>query len=827
MDAKSLPRLLPNAVLSHNDVELLVLLSKKAFSSGETISGILQLSASSEHIALGEIAVKLQGIEELDADVATLAFLEKTTLFQSASLPPSNAVYAAENIDGTSFWRARKGRCRFNFQYELPFDSPSSVNVPNLAGVTYVLTATVAIRSRDGTCSVLSRQIILSVTEQPEIAVQAHLPVIEDSILKLPSRGPRGDIALEGRLDSGVINVDAGQQIAVRVKCRASGAGRLGYTSVALRRHITRGKSATLGRATNPIDTSVITDTPLQISSEQDTSQVALLPIPKICSVQSAQLFEVQYDVAITMLIDASWGDVLQVVLPVLLVSGSNLPIDHSEASIANEQTLLSHSGSQFSGYGAAGLSPSLHRSLSTGSRNVSAEWLSPSYASTEEISPYVELLNRARSNSDPASTTSSDPYLTYEAPQLLSPRPAHASLRSPTWMDESPPVDYFDRMVRPAPTFDAWPSSADLFSIPANAAASLLLLQPDLKRSSSRRASSQSLYEIGASTDLYPIQEDVEVETIRSLIALDLASSARTGTLDKTLPGLPRSHKGSKPDIAIRPSAASIFLTGEAKDSDHTIEQTPFTAGASTSAWATATKDLAGVLTRISDTPSLRSQASTATLTPLSMPSTPVEPVIALAGAGLASLERRLSTSIGCRAEPLSKRETRMQPEAMSNLPTQQSRSIAPITAMTSDQIPCCSKTPTLPEVVAPPLDASTVKQATHDLHEVRELSAATDETTHGTRAPPHIVPASLGCQATEAAPKQYPMKSTKSVASQQDKLLVMAEHLSAPANVKTLTSLLKARAPDLSTSHTSDTLKRVKRPPVKSLISIWDSNM
>ncbi|KDN39529.1 hypothetical protein K437DRAFT_227928, partial [Tilletiaria anomala UBC 951] len=84
-----------NTVNKHPKVKLELILNSNIYEAGGSISGRLEMAcATSQRLRIGEIAVELEGIEELTSrdHAATQMFLFNRTMFQGEHLPPSNAV---------------------------------------------------------------------------------------------------------------------------------------------------------------------------------------------------------------------------------------------------------------------------------------------------------------------------------------------------------------------------------------------------------------------------------------------------------------------------------------------------------------------------------------------------------------------------------------------------------------------------------------------------------------------------------------------------------------------------------------------------------------
>ncbi|KAN0065786.1 hypothetical protein ACQY0O_000916 [Thecaphora frezii] len=139
VDAAHMPM---NTVTKHPKLKLEVVLSSTIFEAGGTISGRLELTCTSQKVRLGEIAIELEGVEELSSrdHAATQLFLYNRTLFQGEHLPPSNAVLPAAAHNG--YRTARKGRTTFPFRFRLPSTAPSCVTFSGNAALRYQLKAT-------------------------------------------------------------------------------------------------------------------------------------------------------------------------------------------------------------------------------------------------------------------------------------------------------------------------------------------------------------------------------------------------------------------------------------------------------------------------------------------------------------------------------------------------------------------------------------------------------------------------------------------------------------------------------------------------------------
>lgn len=95
---------------------------------------------------------------------ASQAFLQADVTFQSAKLPPSNAVIASSSSH-SGFWPARKGVTRFPFSFSIPPGCPSSCKFGGNASVTYTLLASCQIQL-EGERQILTRRLDVNVVEQ-------------------------------------------------------------------------------------------------------------------------------------------------------------------------------------------------------------------------------------------------------------------------------------------------------------------------------------------------------------------------------------------------------------------------------------------------------------------------------------------------------------------------------------------------------------------------------------------------------------------------------------------------------------------------------------
>lgn len=95
---------------------------------------------------------------------ASQAFMQSDVTFQSAKLPPSNAVIAS-STSHSGFWPARKGVTRFPFTFAIPAGCPSSCKFAGNASVTYTLLASCQIQL-DGERSILTRRLDVNVIER-------------------------------------------------------------------------------------------------------------------------------------------------------------------------------------------------------------------------------------------------------------------------------------------------------------------------------------------------------------------------------------------------------------------------------------------------------------------------------------------------------------------------------------------------------------------------------------------------------------------------------------------------------------------------------------
>ncbi|KAI8910606.1 hypothetical protein DFJ77DRAFT_101717 [Powellomyces hirtus] len=134
---------IPTTPGKSNKLKINVLLDSTIYVAGGNLHGRMELVSSSHRsLKLGEIAVELNGFEEVsDKDYArSQAFLAARIVFQGDRMPPSNAVRGpGEN----GYWQANKGKTTFPFAFRLPADAPSSYSFQNLASLRYVVSGVV------------------------------------------------------------------------------------------------------------------------------------------------------------------------------------------------------------------------------------------------------------------------------------------------------------------------------------------------------------------------------------------------------------------------------------------------------------------------------------------------------------------------------------------------------------------------------------------------------------------------------------------------------------------------------------------------------------
>ncbi|KAI9012799.1 hypothetical protein BC832DRAFT_548054 [Gaertneriomyces semiglobifer] len=120
-----------------------VLLDSTIYAAGGNLHGRLEVvSSSNRSLKLGEIAVELNGFEEVaDKDYGrSQSFLSARIVFQGERTPPSNAVRGpSEN----GYWQANKGKTTFPFAFRLPDDAPSSYAFQSISSLRYVVTGVV------------------------------------------------------------------------------------------------------------------------------------------------------------------------------------------------------------------------------------------------------------------------------------------------------------------------------------------------------------------------------------------------------------------------------------------------------------------------------------------------------------------------------------------------------------------------------------------------------------------------------------------------------------------------------------------------------------
>ncbi|CAG8467224.1 13369_t:CDS:2 [Acaulospora colombiana] len=131
------------AITKVTKLKLHVSLDSTIYTAGGILTGRLELiSTTSKSLKLGEISCELTAYEELNTRecTASQSFLSSRLVFQSSTLPPSNAVHGPPD---NGYWTAKKGKTTFPFSFKIPIDAPSSMEYGSSAYLRYVVTGVV------------------------------------------------------------------------------------------------------------------------------------------------------------------------------------------------------------------------------------------------------------------------------------------------------------------------------------------------------------------------------------------------------------------------------------------------------------------------------------------------------------------------------------------------------------------------------------------------------------------------------------------------------------------------------------------------------------
>nr|CAG8458075.1 13129_t:CDS:10 [Entrophospora candida] len=194
-----------------------VLLDSTVYTAGTNLSGRLVVSSlSSRSLKLGEISVELTAYEELTTReyTASQSFLSSRLVFQSSTLPPSNAVYGPKE-DG--FWTAKKGKTTFPFAFKIPIDAPSCVTYGNNACLKYIVTGVVQYKINNKEDSTFKSKEAF-VVEAWDINNPIYKQPVEGMNMRQLWLGGSGAIMLEARLVETFFQSGANISVQIRVK---------------------------------------------------------------------------------------------------------------------------------------------------------------------------------------------------------------------------------------------------------------------------------------------------------------------------------------------------------------------------------------------------------------------------------------------------------------------------------------------------------------------------------------------------------------------------------------------------------------------------------
>jgi hypothetical protein len=122
--------------------------------------------------------------------------LNETVVIQDARTPPSNAVDPSQSLP-PNYWLALCGKARFQFDFTLPLDIPSSTLLADNAQCTYQLKGTAQLLYK-GQKATLTRFLRIQVVERWRDWQLDHywMPVKKEVMERLPTG--QGSVFLEG-----------------------------------------------------------------------------------------------------------------------------------------------------------------------------------------------------------------------------------------------------------------------------------------------------------------------------------------------------------------------------------------------------------------------------------------------------------------------------------------------------------------------------------------------------------------------------------------------------------------------------------------------------
>ncbi|CAG8441178.1 13238_t:CDS:2 [Acaulospora morrowiae] len=205
------------AISKVTKLKLHVSLDSTIYTAGGILTGRLELvSTTSRSLKLGEISCELTAYEELNTReyTASQSFLSSRLVFQSATLPPSNAVHGPPD---NGYWTAKKGKTTFPFSFKIPVDAPSSVEYGNGACLRYIVTGVIQFLNNNKQDSMFKAKEAFVVE-----AWDAYNPLYKQPIdavnMKQLWMGGSGAITLESTLVETLFQSGGNVSIKVRVK---------------------------------------------------------------------------------------------------------------------------------------------------------------------------------------------------------------------------------------------------------------------------------------------------------------------------------------------------------------------------------------------------------------------------------------------------------------------------------------------------------------------------------------------------------------------------------------------------------------------------------
>ncbi|CAO1628486.1 unnamed protein product [Sympodiomycopsis kandeliae] len=484
-----------NSITKHPKVKLEVYLDQPAYQAGTAITGTIQVtSATSNHLRLGEIAVELEGFEELSSrdHSATQTFLYNRTLFQGHHLPPSNAVLPTSPTQGY-YWTARKGKTTFPFTFRIPSSIPSSVTFSGNASIKYVIKATVQTWYQDNKTIVTTKNTANVLEQwQDEHLEEYYTPVEKIAESKL-FMGGQGSVWLEAYLDRQLFmstdEISSSMKIAIRNASKRDISG----LKIDILRSLSTGHNNAIpatGTGSGPIISEVIhtrqykVDFPSNSEIVLNSDQVQFdIPLD-VRTIRKTRLFEIE----IALLISVSLGTFakdLQIKLPIFAVHPLSLQpngyyfqqrhnnnITRSMSAMGQQQMHIPRSLSamghhqqvqqmprSLSAMGQHGMYQQqqhydIDRAMSTGPPPMSTPYDRPMSTGPPPMStPY----DRPMSTGPPPMSTPYDrpmstgpPLTSYDRPMSTGPAPMSTPYDRP--MSTGPPLTPFDRPMSTGP---------------------------------------------------------------------------------------------------------------------------------------------------------------------------------------------------------------------------------------------------------------------------------------------------------------------------------------------------------------------------------------